>query len=337
MNYLALDIGGANLKIANGQGYAVTYPFALWRESARLARELRTILSEAPASLHLAVTMTGELADCFATKAEGVKFILEAVRTAADNRHTRVYLCDGRMVTPQVASMHPHLAAASNWHALASFALRFAHDETSLLIDIGSTTTDLIPLVSGKVAAIGTSDTTRLLNDELVYTGVERTPVCGLVSQVPYHGKNCPIAVEFFATTYDVYLLLQQLPENPLDLRTADNCPATKKHARIRMGRMIAADEQEFNHRDAIAIAEAVAEAQLRRIAQAAKRIMARLANPPQSYILSGAGEFLAAKVVEELPAVKRVVRLSQELGALASKCAPAHALAVLAREAHGV
>jgi probable H4MPT-linked C1 transfer pathway protein len=337
MNFLALDIGGANLKIADGLKFAVQWPFALWREQHRLALELRTLLSQAPPALHLAVTMTGELADCFANKTEGIQFILNAVAQAADNRHTRVYLCDGRMVTPQVALQSPLLVAAANWHALAKFAARYATTETALLIDIGTTTTDIIPLANGCVVALGTTDTTRLLNDELVYMGVERTPVCGLVSHLPYRGKRCPVALEYFATTYDVYLLLEQLPENPLDMRTADNRPATKKQARLRMGRMIAADDQEFNHRDAIQMAEVIAAAQLRRIAQAAQRVIARLNPAPQTYILSGSGEFLAARVLEELPPAQKVVQLSRELGPMLSRCAPAHALAVLAREAHGL
>src|SRR3954463_13735408 len=102
MHWLALDIGGANLKAADGKGFAESYAFALWREPNRLAQELRTIIAEAPESTHLAVTMTGELADCFDSKTQGVQHILKAVHAAADGRHTRVYLTDGMIVTPQV-------------------------------------------------------------------------------------------------------------------------------------------------------------------------------------------------------------------------------------------
>src|SRR5262245_22580191 len=116
MNWLALDIGGANVKVADGSGYARSYAFAMWRESSLLAQQIRTAISEAPPSDHLAVTMTGELADCFASKAEGIRFILEALRTGSDNRHARVYLVDGRLVSPHVALEAADLAAASNWH-----------------------------------------------------------------------------------------------------------------------------------------------------------------------------------------------------------------------------
>src|SRR5688572_21625103 len=150
MNWLALDIGGANIKAADGRGYAHAYPFALWREPSLLAQQVRTAISEAPPCDHLAVTMTGELADCFESKAAGVRFILEAVQTGSDNRHTRVYLVDGRFVTPPVALTMPQLVAASNWHALARFAGRYAQAPAALVIDVGSTTCDIVPLENGK-------------------------------------------------------------------------------------------------------------------------------------------------------------------------------------------
>jgi probable H4MPT-linked C1 transfer pathway protein len=333
MNYLALDIGGANIKIADGRGYAVSVPFPLWRQSAKLANQLRAIISEAPPADHLAITMTGELADCFASKAEGVQHILNAVAAAADNRHTRVYLSDGRLVTPQVAATVPKLVAASNWHALARYCGRFLEKGTALLVDIGSTTTDVIPIRDCGVAAIGTTDTTRLLAGELIYTGVARSPVCALVDHVPYRGQRCPVAQEFFATTLDAYLLLDQIPEQPTNLNTADSKPCTKAAARARLGRMIAADAEEFNHRDAIAIAEAVANAQLTRIVATIKHVASRV-GLPSVYIFSGQGEFLAMKALEDLPPVGEVVRLSEKLGEQVSRCAPAHALAVLALEA---
>jgi probable H4MPT-linked C1 transfer pathway protein len=334
MRFLALDIGGANIKAADGQGYAASYPFALWRQSATLAHELRMIISEAPPCDRLAITMTGELADCFATKAEGVKHILTAVAAGSDNRHTRVYLSDGRLVTPQVAMTLPQLASASNWHALARFAGRFFERGVALLIDIGSTTTDLVPLVDGQVLARGTTDTTRLLADELLYTGVVRSPVCAVTQRVPYRGQDCPVAQELFATMLDVYIVLGQMEERPADHHTADGKPATKAAARTRLGRMVAADSEEFNHRDAVALAEAVANAQLDNIVATVRRQLTRLPQPPQAYILSGEGEFLARMGLEDLPSVSTVFSLSDRFGDAVSRAAPAHALAVLAAEA---
>jgi len=336
MSWLALDIGGANIKAADGNGYAQSYPFAMWKQSARLAQQLRTVIYEAPPSDHLAVTMTGELADCFESKAAGVRFILEALNSAADNRHSRIYLVDGRFVSPQVALSSPQLAAAANWHALARFAGRYVTGGMALVVDVGSTKCDIIPLVNGKPAARGTTDTERLLSGELVYTGVERSPICAVVSLAPYRGKSCPVVHEVFATMRDAYMILEKIPEDPANVQTPDGKPATKPHARKRLGRMIAADDEEFNHKDALAIAECAADAQVSRLAAAIDQVSATLPAPLQIAIASGQGEFLVREAIDFLQIHCPVISLASELGGPVSRCAPAHALAVLAREITG-
>jgi len=336
MNWLALDIGGANIKVADGQGYARSYAFPMWRQAPLLAQEIRTVISEAPPCSHLAVTMTGELADCFESKAAGIRFILEAVSEGSDNRHTRVYLADGRLVSPQAALNQPRLAAASNWHALARFAGRYAPQGAALLIDVGSTTCDVIPLVDGRPAPKGTTDTQRLLSGELVYSGIERSPVCAVADSAPYRGQSCPVVHEVFATMRDVYMILDYLADDPANLHTSDGKPATRGFARARLGRMIAADTEEFNHRDAVALAASVAEAQATLLAAAIRQVLANLQQLPETVVLSGHGEFLARAALPLVPLRARCASLSQELGQAISRCAPAHALAVLAREITG-
>ena len=337
MNWLALDIGGANLKLADGLGYAASYAFHMWKDFHQLARELRMVITEAPASDHLAVTMTGELADCFETKTEGVQFILQALETAADGRYARVYLNDGRMVTPQVAMDHPLAAASSNWHALARFAGRYTKRGSALLIDVGSTTCDIIPMVDGKPEPFADNDTDRLLHGELVYTGIERSPVCSLIEVTPYRGSECPIAQEVFATTRDVYLTLGRLREDEKSTNTADGRPSTKAAARTRLGRLISASGERFHSRDAAQMAEVASAAQVRLLSKAVQQVTGRLPEPPQTIILSGHGEFLAKKVVKASKIDGKTVSLEQELGTRVSRCAPAHGLAVLAREASGL
>lgn len=335
MSWLALDVGGANLKVADGLGYARAYAFAMWREPRRLAQQIRTAISEAPPCDHLAVTMTGELADCFASKAEGVRFILQAVHEGSDHRHCRVYLVDGRLVSPQAALGVPHLAAASNWHALARLAGRHVPQGRALLVDIGSTTCDLVPLADGQPAARGTSDTTRLIAGELVYTGVERSPVCAVLASTTYRGQTCPIVHELFATMRDVYLVLGKLPEVPGDTHTADGRPATVAAAILRLARMIAADLSTFEWEDARRLAEDAAAAQVRLLRQALARVVAEH-GCPEAVALCGHGEFLARAALEESLSEVPVVSLSEALGPMVARCGPAHALALLAREQLG-
>jgi probable H4MPT-linked C1 transfer pathway protein len=277
--------------------------------------------------------MTGELADCFRTKAEGVREIVDSLDRATGARRLRVYLTSGEFVPPSVAVSRTGEAAASNWHALARFAARFAEGGAALVLDIGSTTTDVIPILEGKVVAQGVDDTTRLIHGELVYTGVDRTPLATVVDVLPWHGHRVPVARELFATTRDAYVILEEMPELPGNNDTADGRPSTRSEAQERMARIICADRETFDETDAFAAAEYVRQSQTAQIGIAARRVMASLNRPPSTIVISGSGEFLARRVVERLGGNARIVSLSETLGQHASNCAAAHAVAVLARE----
>ncbi len=331
MTCLGLDIGGANLKAADGRGWAKSVAYPLWRDPHGLAGALGALLQNAPASERLAVTMTGELCDCFSSKIEGVRHILAAVEQLAGRRKVAVYLVDGRFVSLAAALAAPQLVAASNWHALARFASRFVTTRTGLVIDVGSTTTDLIPLVEGQVTARGRNDTERLLFGELVYRGVARTPICAVANSLPWRGQLCPIAAEVFATTADAYLLRGDLHEDPQADWTADGRPLTREHARQRLARQLCADAAELGPDDFDRIAKAIYDGQRGELKCSIDTAGKRMPGLPATYILSGSGEFLGRAAVERPSAGCRIVSLSAEIGPRASSCAPAHAVAVLA------
>ncbi len=259
MGVLALDIGGAYLKAADGLGYADSQYFPLWKRPDGLAEALRLVVDEAPPAERLVATMTGELADCYNTKAEGVAAILAALAIVAERRELGIYLTDGSIVTRAVAQSRPLEAAAANWHALARFAARYVRRGGGLLLDIGSTTCDVIPIVDSAPAAAGRTDSERMLHGELVYTGVERSPVCAVATAFPWRGQQCPTAHEVFATTLDAYLILGDLPEDPSATNTADGRPATRIAVRDRLARSICADRDAFSDEDAKAAAAAIA------------------------------------------------------------------------------
>ncbi len=355
MDCLALDVGGANVKFSDGVDRAGSVELALWKSPQRLRGALDGIVSAFPQAGVIVVTMTGELADCFPTKSAGVHFILDAVAAAAGNRTVWVYLVDGRWETVAAARSASLLAAASNWHALARFAARCAASGTAVLLDVGSTTCDLIPLVDGAPAAMGKTDTQRLLAGELVYTGVERSPVCAVASQVPYRGRTCRVAHELFATMRDVYLVLGELPEQDDDLRTADGRPATRAAAVARLGRMICADQNEFDADDAHRMAAAVADAQAALVAAALRGVIRRLrdaayragsngaadfeplradeARDRPSVVITGHGDRLARRALASTGHDGPTISLADRLGADRSRAATAYALAVLCRE----
>ena len=323
---LGLDIGGANLKAATSEGRALSVPFALWREPQALPDRLRDLLRQVPHG-GLAVTMTGELCDCFGTKREGVNAILDAVVKAAPGTPTKVWSTTGQLVTVAEARADAQRVAAANWQALATFAGRFAPDGAALLIDIGSTTTDIIPLWNGKPRPKGRTDYERLHSSELVYTGVRRTPLCAVM--------NTRVAAELFATMHDVYLLLKKLPEEPENRDTADGRPATIACAHARLARMLCSDHEHLSVAKAIRLARAAHEFQVHEIGRAVQIVADALPAPPLVVIISGGGEFLARAALKAVakPRGYRVISLGRKSSPGVSAAACAYALAVLGEE----
>ena len=232
------------------------------------------------------------------------------------------------------ARRQPHLAAAANWLALANLAARSIPESRGLLIDIGSTTTDLIPLDRGGVAARGRSDTERLQTGELVYAGVRRTPVCALATELPFRGIATGLAAEIFASTLDVYLTLGDIAANPSDLSTADGRPATVEAARDRLARMVGADRDGFSQEDALAFAHAADECLIDRLVARGRAGHGADDRPPRRRGCRRLGRVPGAAAG---PARHRAGRPDRQpagsLGAVASSAGCAYALVKLAAE----
>src|SRR5919112_2878288 len=176
---LAVDIGGANTKAAWFDGESVrtlTRPFEVWRDRDALAGVLREV-GAGPADA-VAITMTAELSDAFRTKREGVSLVLDAAQAAFGDRPLSVLTIAGELVTVEEARARPWDVAAANWVATA-LAVAAAYSD-ALLIDVGSTTADIVPIAAGRVAATAYNDLERLLAGELVYTGVLRTKLAAI-------------------------------------------------------------------------------------------------------------------------------------------------------------
>lgn len=333
---LAFDVGGANIKAADGLGWVHSEPFELWRRRPELPAALARIVSSRRPR-RVVATMTGEIADCYASRREGVADIVAALVAAAradgGDRPVDIYLVDGTLVPPEEAVRRPLAAAASNWHAVARMAATAATADRALVIDIGSTTTDIVPLVKGVPVPAGRCDLTRMASGELTYTGVERTPIAALARSLPWRGRMQPVATELFAQSLDVWLLLGGLAEVPGSTSTADGAPATVAAARRRMARMILADPDDVTEADAIAMAERCADSQSRLVGRSLHRVAAACGWRPQSIVVSGHGECLARRSLARMGWPAEVVSLAETLGPDVARAAPAHGLAIIARE----
>jgi probable H4MPT-linked C1 transfer pathway protein len=331
---LALDIGGANLKAAHTDGSIRAIPFEVWKRPGELGPAIGELAEGFPPFERVAVTMTAELCDCFPTKSVGVNAILDAVKLGLPDRPVSIWGIDGRIHEVEEIRQHYELAAAANWMAQAIAAARLAPCERALLIDIGSTTTDLIPLDRGRVAAQGRNDTERLQTGELVYAGVRRTPVCALATQLPFRGKPTGLAAELFAMTLDVFLTLGDLDDDSADVATADVRPATIDASRDRLARMVGADRQTFSPEDALALARSAADCLTLRLEEAALRACETTIGQPKVAIVSGSGEFLARRLARQVVGSEgQIIGLAEAWGPAASKAGCAYALVLLAED----
>ncbi len=316
---LGLDIGGANTKAAGSDGlYAESVYLPLWKK-APLDEVLNRFAAIQPEAV--AVVITAELADCFSCKREGVESLASAVKRAFS---CPVYLWgSGGFGWTDLLEV-----AAANWSASAELLAREVGD--CLFVDIGSTTTDLIP-IRGRPRAAKT-DFMRLARGELVYTGLLRTRLDALLPVARIRGDRVPLSPELFAIIADARLALGQIGEDRYTCETADGEGKDRASSLRRLARSVCADLEEIGEAGALAIAEQACERQLRILVAAIERQSEK--HGLERVAAAGIGEGLIAGAAQFLG--MECVRVSERYGVKISDVFPAYAVARLA-ETDGV
>jgi (4-(4-[2-(gamma-L-glutamylamino)ethyl]phenoxymethyl)furan-2-yl)methanamine synthase len=330
-NVIGWDIGGVNTKVARVSGRDVQAVrerhFELQHAPLTLAAVLRALATDvvaAPDSPH-AVTMTAELSQMFRTKRDGVHFVLDAVEAAFPGSALFVYGVDGRFRQPVEARREPYAVAAANWSATARSVA--GHHPTALILDVGTTTTDIIPVVDGELVARGRTDPERLASGELVYTGALRTPAEAIAHQVPFGNRLAETSAEGFAIAGDVHLWRGDLTGADYTAPTPDGRPASREFAGERLARVVCADREILDEEGVSAIADALAEAQVARISDAIRRVLS--GHPSiDTAVVTGLGAFIATRAANRVGL--RVVALATDLGGGSAQCAPACSVALL-------
>jgi (4-(4-[2-(gamma-L-glutamylamino)ethyl]phenoxymethyl)furan-2-yl)methanamine synthase len=331
---LGWDIGGVNTKATrlmppSWKSLSLCLPYELQRDPAALGPTLHLAARQLGAGsedLH-AITMTAELSQAFRSKREGVGFILNALEATFPPDRIHVYTVTGTFVSPQDARRQPLEVAASNWSATAHWVASLV--PTCVLIDIGTTTTDIIPIVDGEVSARGRTDPDRLGTGELVYTGVLRAPVESVTDQVPLRKTPTGLACETFALMGDVFLWLGALQPEDYTCPTPDGRPATRQFAGERLARAVCADAEMLGEDDISGIAAALAGAQLQRITDAVRCVRGR--HPRiDTAIVTGLGAFQG---VQAARAAGLATSLLSGIADVPAQTAPATAVAWLLHE----
>ena len=345
-NYTGWDLGGAHLKVARldrAGALCALEQFAtpLWQGLDTLAEPVTRTLDALPAGhcVH-AVTMTGELADCFPTRRDGVLRLVEYLSERLGPRQPLyVYAGNKGLVAPaDVPGCHTHIASA-NWHCSAAYAAQ--HLGSGVLIDLGTTTTDIIPFHGQQVCAQGYGDQARLRTGELVYTGLTRTAVMAVVKRVPYAGEWQGIAAEYFANMADVYRITGALDERFDLLPAADGGAKTRYHSLQRLARMLGTDyDEDAAEAPWLDLAQYIAGQQYETIERAFSGVMDTLTQPVANRIVAaGAGRFIIEKLAHkhdcEVIDFEELLPLSEDKLRAVNNCSTAVAVAALARMLH--
>jgi len=334
------DLGGAHVKAArlDDSGRVldvVQVACPLWQGMEHLHTAVDAVgraLGTAP--IH-AVTMTGEMVDFFPSRGAGVARLVTVITERLAAPGIRFYAGERGFLDAPGALSDPAAVASANWVATA--ALVAARKSPALLVDIGSTTADLIPVIDGRVGARGKDDAGRLVTGELVYTGVVRTPVMALAQEVPFAGEWVPLMAEFFATTGDVYRVLGRLPEGADQHPAADGGEKTVEASARRVARMLGRDFEAGILGELRRLSAWLAESQLSRIEDACVRICSRELLPVEAPIVAaGVGRFvvhdLAARQGRTCLDFSGLVSCAPGIEGRVSDCAPAVAVAWLAQ-----
>jgi (4-(4-[2-(gamma-L-glutamylamino)ethyl]phenoxymethyl)furan-2-yl)methanamine synthase len=342
--YMGWDLGGAHLKVAkvgrDGRLLEVRQiPCPLWQGLHVFDQALGSVVNEIHGDVH-AVTMTGELADIFPDRCEGVRRLLERSMAVLGDVPLIVYAGKAGFVAAADSTRYCYEIASANWHASAHLAARYC--DCGILVDIGSTTTDIVEFSRGNVCFRGYTDAERLGSEELVYTGVIRTPVFAVVSRVPFRGEWQSVTAERFATMADVYTLTGELHEPALGFlaprETADGGGSDIKACARRLARMLGRDADAGEADKWRGLARYIAGVQRHGIRQALERMFSRRpATQALPLVGAGVGRFIVRDLALQLghPYIDFSSLLPEagDYAEGAALCAPAVAVAYLIQD----
>lgn len=329
------DIGGVHLKAARAEDGRIV-KVAQYASPLRAGMEpLVYAFSRAREDMGRAerniVTMTGELADTFSSRAEGVDRL--ASLAMGELGEVSIYAGRAGYVRAENASTHVADIASANWHACATLISR--KYPNALLVDLGSTTTDVIPIVASQVAARAYTDSERLAAGELVYTGMVRGFVMATAPRAPMRGFWTPLVNENFASMADVHRILGTLPEGADLMVTADGREKTVEASRARLARMLGSDAADADDNTWLWLARWFAEAQSRAIIDAILLVLStNAAVPALPIIAAGIGLATIEEIARRLGCAcvtfDALVEVVPEMRTAVAYCAPAAALAAL-------
>jgi len=337
------DIGGANtkavfLRTEDGQVKEVKTVieyFPVWKSPERLAEVLSTLKEKVSGNARVdgvGLTMTAELSDAYQTKREGVNHVLSCAAKAFEGVPVFVLDVDATLRSMGAARSEPLSVAAANWAATGWLVARLV--KTCVIVDVGSTSTSIIPVVDGRVSAAGKNDLHKLMVGELVYTGSLRTNVAAIVSSVPLRDGTARLASELFAQSADAHLVLGNINEEEYTTETADGRGKTIGEALARLARVVCADTEMLTEKEIVQIAKCVHSGQVEQIAEGLSQVYSRVRSLTVAKIpvvVTGVGKDCLARTAVQSLGVDEVIDLGKLMRNDVVKASPAAGVALMA------
>jgi probable H4MPT-linked C1 transfer pathway protein len=340
---IGLDIGGANTKAAflrtkNGcveeLRTSIEY-FPVWKAPEKLANVLSTLKENVSSNAKLdgvGLTMTAELSDAYQTKREGVNHILACAAQIFADLPVFVLDVGASLISMEEAKSEPLGVAAANWAATGWLVAQMI--KTCVIVDVGSTSTSIIPVIDGHVSAAGKTDLEKLRVGELVYTGSLRTNVAAIVRSVPFRDGAAQVSSELFAQSGDVHLVLGNITEEEYTTETADGRGKTKREAMARLARVVCADIEMLTEEEIVQIARYVYNKQVDQVIEGLKQVYSRvksLATVKFPVVITGFGKDFLAKTAAQRLRVEKIIDLSKLMPSDVVMASPAAGVALMA------
>lgn len=256
MKIITLDIGGANIKIFDGNYKSFYFPF--WKRKDEFKNFIKNLNLKAD---FFVITTTAELADCFKDKKEGINFIIDHIKRVIDGE---IFFLSNdlnfKILNISEARKNLYNIASANFIATGKYISE--RENEGIIVDIGSTTTDIIPFKNKKILSKN-NDLERLQNFQLIYTGVLRTNVATIVKNLKFREKKTKISSEYFSITADVYRILNEIDENDYVVETPDGMGKDIISCKRRLARIILCDLNEITDKEIYDIAKQIRKKQI--------------------------------------------------------------------------
>ena len=338
---IGYDIGGANTKAAfvsvkNGKLLNATVSakyFPVWKETEKLESVFLTLKQQLGKGKvdGLGVTMTAELSDAYQTKREGVTHILGCLKKTFPNLPIYVLDTFGELKLLDTVNQAPLRVASANW--IATGWLVTQHFNNCVVVDVGSTSTSIIPIANGKIEACGKTDLEKLSCGELVYTGSLRTNVAAIVQSIPIRQGVAGVSSELFALSGDVHLLLGNIDSKDYTSETADGRGKSFPDALARLSRVVCADTEMLTQEEIINMAKYIYCMQIRQVAEGLAKVysyMNSMGLRKVPVVVTGLGKNFIARKAAESVGVDAIIDLGTLVPEKAVLATPAFSVALM-------